>query len=79
MYNDFFTNVRVRQAQDEQGNPVDPLTDPTHAALNGLVTGDSGNTFQITQNNAETVRSQGAAIGLDYIIYKGYRAGLNYA
>jgi iron complex outermembrane recepter protein len=79
MYDDFITSVRVRQAQDAGGNPVDPLSDPTQAALYGLLNGNSTNTFQMASNDPQTIRSQGAAFGLDYIVYKGYRAQLNYA
>jgi len=78
-YNDFIEMIRVRQAQDTKGNPTDPFSDPTQAALFGLLSGDAGNTFQIYQNNNETVKSQGAAFGLDYIFYKSYRAGMNYS
>jgi hypothetical protein len=77
IYDDFITHVRVRQAQDAGGNPVDPSVDPS--SLYGLLTGDAGNTFQITTNNPETIKSHGIAAGLDYIIYKGYHSGLNYA
>ncbi len=79
IYNDFINQVRVRQAQDADGNPTDPFSDPTQAALFGLLTGDASNTFQIYQNNPETVKSHGAAFGLDYIFYKSYRAGMNYS
>jgi len=79
IYNDFITTIRVRQAQDENGNPVDPFSDPTQAALFGLLSGDASNTFQVYQNNTETVKSHGAAFGLDYIFYKSYRFGVNYS
>lgn len=78
IYRDFINMVRVRQAQDINGNPTDPFSDPTHAALYGLLTGDARNTFQIYQNNPETVKSHGAAFGLDYIFFNGYRTGINY-
>jgi len=79
IYNDFINQVRVRQAQDANGNPTDPFSDPTQAALFGLLTGDASNTFQIYQNNTESVKSNGAAFGIDYIFYKSYRAGMNYS
>jgi iron complex outermembrane recepter protein len=79
IYNDFIEMIRVRQAQDDSGNPTDPFSDPTQAALFSLLSGDADNTFQIYQNNSETVKSQGAAFGLDYIFYKSYRAGMNYS
>ncbi len=79
IYNDFINQVRIRQAQDVNGNPTDPFSDPTKAALFGLLSGNASNTFQIYQNNSETVKSQGAAFGLDYIFIKGYRIGLNYS
>jgi len=79
IYNDFITTTKVRQAQDTEGNPTDPFSDPTQAALFGLLTGNASNTFQIYQNNTETVKSNGAAFGLDYIFYKSYRAGMNYS
>ena len=79
IYNDFITMKRVRQAQDANGDPVDPFSDPTQAALYGLLTGDAHNTFLIYQNNIETVKSHGVAFGLDYLFYKGYRLGMNYS
>ncbi len=79
IYNDFITTTKVRQAQDTDGNPTDPFNDPTQAALFGLLSGNASNTFQIYQNNTETVKSHGAAFGLDYIFYKSYRAGMNYS
>ncbi len=79
IYDDFITSVRVRQAQDASGNPVNPFTDPTQAAMYGLLAGDADNTFQIASNDPETLKSDGIALGLDYLIYKGYRAGINYA
>ncbi len=77
IYDDFINQVRVRQAQDANGNPTDPFTD--QAALFSLLTGNAQNTFQIYQNNPETVKSQGAAFGLDYIFIKDYRIGFNYS
>jgi len=79
IYNDFISSIRVRQAQDENGNPTDPFSDTTQAALYGLLSGNSGNTFGTSQNRTGTVKSQGAAFGLDYIFYKGYHIGMNYS
>ncbi len=91
-YNNFITQIRVRQAQTLDSNgtriPTDPFTDPTGQAFLSLLTGnggdltipgDQGNTFQIYTNLDETVKSQGATFGLDYSIIKGYRAGFNYS
>ncbi len=74
VYNDFITQVRVRQAQDANGNPV-----PAEQSPFSLLTGDEKNTFQIYTNNSETVNSQGAAFGLDYLFSKGYRLSGNYS
>jgi hypothetical protein len=77
IYNDFITATRVRQAQDANGNPVDPASSP--AVLYGLLSGGAKNTFQIACNNPETLKSEGIAAGVEYLIFKGYRAGLNYS
>ncbi len=79
IYNDFITSTKVRQAQDSKGNPVDPFTDPTQAALYSLLSGGSKNTFQIACNNSETLKSEGLAVGVEYNIFKGYRTGVNYS
>ncbi len=78
-YNNFITQIRVRQAQDSNGDPTDPLADPTQAALFGLLTGDASDTYQIYTNLDQTVKSQGATVGFDYSIIRGYRAGINYS
>ncbi len=78
-YENFITQIRVRQAQDSNEDPTDPFADPTQAALFGLLNGDAINTYQIYTNLDETVKSQGATFGIDYSIIKGYRAGLNYS
>jgi len=91
-YENFITQIRVRQAQlrDTDGNriPTDPFTDPTGQAFLSLLTGnggevnipnDQGNTFQIYTNLDQTVKSQGATAGFDYSIIRGYRAGFNYS
>jgi len=78
-YDNFITQVRVRQAQDSNGDPTDPFADPTQAALFGLLTGDATDTYQIYTNLDQTVKSQGATFGIDYSIAKGYRAGFNYS
>ena len=78
-YDDFITYVNVRQAQDANGDPVDPFGDPTQEALYGLLSGNADNTFNIPLNKTESVKSQGAAFGLDYFFYKAYRIGMNYS
>lgn len=78
-YDDFITQVRVRQAQDTNGDPTNPFADPTLAAFFGLLTGDANDTYQIYTNLNQTVKSQGATVGFDYSIIRGYRAGFNYS
>jgi hypothetical protein len=71
--------IGVRQSQDENGEPVDPFSDPDGSAVYGLLSGNSTNTFSFPANDPETVRSQGAAIGVDYFFYRSFRLGVNYA
>jgi outer membrane receptor protein involved in Fe transport len=76
IYHNFQSNVRVRQAQDAEGNPSDPFSNDE--VLFGLLGGGAYNTFSWLGNNTEIVRSNGAALGIDYNFYKSYRAGINY-
>lgn len=46
--------------------------------LGSLLQGNADNTFQIYTNATEQITSQGAAIGLDYALSKGYTIGGNY-
>jgi outer membrane receptor protein involved in Fe transport len=83
-YDDFITQVRVRQVQDGNGdpyNPFDPTNDPieAQAALFGLVSGSVQNTYQIYTNNKDRVQSMGASFGLDYVFSRGYKFGMNYS
>ncbi len=73
-YDDFITQVRVRQSQDANGNPV-----PIQQSPFSILSGTAMNTFQIYTNNDESVRSQGMAAGIDYLFEGGYRLGGNYS
>jgi len=78
-YNDFITQIRVRQTQDANGDPIDPNLDPNFpSAYLGLLTGDVNDTYQIYTNLNEQVTSQGATFGISSSIGKGYRLGFNY-
>lgn len=83
-YDDFITQIRVRQVQDATGAPYDPFNpanDPIEAqtALFGLLNGDDQNTYQIYTNNKDRVQSMGASFGLDYVFSRGYKFGMNYS
>jgi outer membrane receptor protein involved in Fe transport len=68
-YNNFITQQRVRRAAtNTDGSPN----------LSSLLRGDANNTFQIYTNAKQQITSQGAAVGIDYILNGGYTIGGNY-
>ncbi len=79
IYNDFITQVRVRQSQALDTTTNQLVSVPAQDSPFSLLSGDATNTFQIYTNNSETVRSQGAALGLDYLFSKGYKLSGNYS
>ena len=93
IYNDFITQIQFRRSvnyiRDGQNNitgtvPVD-LTDQTldpavrSEAVASLLNGDFWNTYSIYTNVNQTVYSQGAAVGVDYLLPKGYKLSGNYS
>jgi len=77
VYNDFITQLRVRQVQDGAGNPI-PIDAAPQAPLS-LLAGDFNNTFQIYTNNDEVVNSQGIAAGMEYLAFDDYEVRANYS
>jgi len=80
IYDDFITQIRIRQAQ---GSFTTNITGPADVVANGgylgsLLTGTFENTYQIYTNFDQTVEAQGAAIGLTYSLPEGYQLGVNY-
>lgn len=82
IYDDFITNVRVRQINsDLNGNGViesGEILDPSPQNLPLLLSGDFRNTFQIYTNVDNTVKAHGAVLGLEYSLPANYRIGINY-
>lgn len=69
-YQDFIALTQVRKAAgDISVNPINALT---------LLSGNPDNTFQVYTNMDRQVSSQGAALGLNYGLPKGYTIGGNY-
>ncbi len=80
IYDDFITQIRVRQAQ---GTFTTNITGPGDVAANGgylgsLLSGDFNNTFQIYTNIDRTVEAHGAVFGFEYSLPANYRIGFNY-
>ncbi|MEX0769547.1 MAG: TonB-dependent receptor [Balneolaceae bacterium] len=76
-FEDFITQIRVRQLQDPNSDervilPNEPQYYQT------LLSGDSKNTYQIYTNVDNTVKSHGLAVGFDYSLSGYYRLGVNY-
>lgn len=87
IYTDFITQVRIVKANELSaadasevnagiGSDAYQAGDP---AYNSILNGSSTNTFQIYTNFDETVRSQGAALGLTYNLLRGYTIKGNYS
>ena len=80
IYDDFIAQFRVRKA----AGPIDfDSQDPAQIAQNAqvaasLLSGDASNTFQLYTNVDETVKSQGAVLGLDYNLPEGFLLSTNY-
>jgi outer membrane receptor protein involved in Fe transport len=79
IYNDFITQIRVvtaSQFDDGTPNPGSMLNGTAHAFDNkGTLI---GNTSQIYSNASTQVTSQGAVLGLQYNLDRGYTLGGNY-
>lgn len=86
IYTDFITQVRVVTANELSAQDAQDINDEIGAdiysagdpAYNSILNGTSNNTFQIYTNLDETVKTQGAALGLTYSLGKGYTVGANY-
>ncbi|MDZ7755279.1 TonB-dependent receptor [Rhodohalobacter sp.] len=80
IYDDFIAQFRVRRA----AGPIDfTAQDPATVQQNvqtaaSLLSGDASNTFQLYTNLDETVKSQGAVLGVDYSLPKGFLLTTNY-
>ncbi len=80
IYDDFIAQFRVRRA----AGPIDfTAQDPAAIQQNvqtaaSLLSGDASNTFQLYTNVDETVKSQGAVLGVDYSLPKGFLLSTNY-
>lgn len=92
IYTDFITQVRIVKANELTASDASSVnsdlgiadTDPGafqagDPAYNGILNGSSTNTFQIFTNFDETVRTQGAALGLTYSLPAGYSVSGNYS
>src|SRR5690606_23643558 len=77
IYKDFITQVQARQVQNSEGQPVS-LESNTNAYIS-LLNGTANNTDSIYTNVNQTVYSQGAAAGVDYLLPKGYKLSGNYS
>lgn len=69
MYDNFITQEVVVVADADQNGDVNPLS---------IISGSGSNTFQIYTNLDSRVRTQGAAISMDYSFDGGYTLGGNY-
>lgn len=69
-YNDFITQVLVVVAGSDGAGGINPNT---------LLSGNANNTFSIYTNRNDVVKTQGAAVGVDYSLERGYTIGANYS
>lgn len=86
IYDDFITQTQFRRSVNytEEGAPVSTSVtdmDPQKAgqAISSLLNGDFRNTFSIYTNVDQSVNSQGAALGLEYLLPQNYKIGGNYS
>ncbi|MFY0601214.1 MAG: TonB-dependent receptor [Cyclobacteriaceae bacterium] len=92
VYTDFITQVRIVKADELTAGDASDVnaelgvsdSDPGafqagDPAYNSILNGTSTNTFQIYTNFDETVRTQGAALGLTYSLPRGYTLSGNYS
>ncbi|MEP4532004.1 MAG: TonB-dependent receptor [Cyclobacteriaceae bacterium] len=92
IYTDFITQIQLVKAEeytddeslDRDTSPYGYTYDPDAGATAGdvapgsILNGTSDNAYQIYTNIDNTVKTQGAAIGLTYSLPKGYTIGGNY-
>lgn len=80
LYNDFITQIRIRQAQGSFTTNITGPADVVNNAeyLGSLLNGTSQNTYQIYTNFDQEVEAQGVAAGLNYSLPQGYQIGFNY-
>lgn len=76
-FDDFITQIRIRQLQDPTAEERVILPDEPQY-YQTLLSGDSKNTYQIYTNVDNTVKSHGLAVGFDYSLPANYRIGANY-
>ncbi|WP_083750274.1 TonB-dependent receptor [Rhodohalobacter halophilus] len=77
VYDDFIAQFRVRRA----AGPIDlqnPMNPDNQIYAPSLLSGDASNTFQLYTNVDETVKSQGAVLGVDYNLPRGFLISANY-
>jgi len=81
-YTDFITGIFVRKAAGALDLAATGITEQNvrnaQTLLTPITTPGQENTFSIATNLTEEVTSQGAAIGLNYLMGKGYSVGANY-
>ena len=68
-YTDFITQIGVVAGSSDGAGNVNPAS---------LISGSAANTYNIYTNLSDEVTTQGAAIGLDYSLQKGYFVTGNY-
>ncbi|WP_421871299.1 TonB-dependent receptor [Marinoscillum sp.] len=92
IYNDFITQIRLvvaeefttNQSLDTDQSPYGYTYNPDAtfagtANYGSILNGSADNSYQIYTNLNETVRTQGAALGLTYSLSRGYTIGGNYS
>lgn len=90
-YNNFITQIQLMKATEytddasldiedvsPYGYTYDETKTPGDVNASSILNGTSSNAFQIYTNLDNTVRTQGAAIGLTYSLPRGYSIGGNY-
>ena len=81
-YTDFITGVFVRKAAGALDLAATGITEQNvrnaQTLLTPITTPGQENTFSIATNLTDEVTTQGAAVGLNYLMGKGYSLGANY-
>ncbi|MBM3176738.1 MAG: TonB-dependent receptor [Bacteroidetes bacterium] len=82
-YNDFIAGVFVRKAAGAIDLAATSITEQNvrnaQTLLTPVTTPGQENTFSVASNIEKTISSQGAAIGLNYLLGQGYNLGANYS
>ena len=82
IYDDFIAQFRVRQVNSDfnEDGMIQPqeILDPGPETLPLLLNGNALNTFQLYTNVSETVKSQGAALGIEYSLPRDFKFSANY-